>query len=303
MISIAITLWSIVAIGLLLGAYAYLIEPRKLQVTRKTVTIPHLPAPLEGFTIAHLSDLHCRPGSVNDIVARRAVQLAAESDADIIVITGDLAHGGDNLPEAIEVLRPLQHRDNVFVVLGNHDINWTHENLISRAEEIHSNWLQWVQALDDLGVTLLENECRVLEVNGCKVAIAGIGDTCSGRQDFATALDGVGEVDLRLLLNHSPDVLDFPEVDWADLVLCGHTHGGQWRLPGIGTLWAPVWRDFRRSAGLLRCGRTQCYVSRGVGSAVEIRINCPPELALLTLKRGPAGGRPCRRYPRPAAGA
>ncbi len=299
MISLAIALWAIVGIGILLALYGHFIEPRRLRLTCKAITIPNLREELEGLTIVHLSDFHCSPHSTNLSVAQQAVQLAVECDPDLIVVTGDLAHGSGNLECGLELLRSLHARYGVFVVLGNHDIDWTLDNLIAHPDVVHHGWERWVQAVEGLDATLLENDHRVVWINGRRVGIVGLGDACSQRQDFNLALNGIGDVDLRLLLNHSPDILDAPQSDWADLTLCGHTHGGQWQLPGLGTLWAPVWRDFRRSAGLLRCGDTQCYVSRGVGSAVQIRINCPPEVVLITLKRGPARGRPCRRYGEP----
>ncbi|MEI6502766.1 MAG: hypothetical protein WCP21_17290 [Armatimonadota bacterium] len=128
------------------------------------------------------------------------------------------------------------------------------------------------------------------------MVICGTGDASCGYDDLPRALHDGPRGALHLLLSHSPDIMDEAQADWADLVLCGHTHGGQAKLPWLGTLWAPVWRDRRRSEGLFRVGDALCYVTRGVHGGIRTRFLCPPELTLLTLTAGP--GDPVRELPR-----
>ena len=116
--------------------------------------------------------------------------------------------------------------------------------------------------------------------------VAGVDAFMYGRDDAATALAGTAGADAVVMLAHTPDMLDDPNVRRSDLVLCGHTHGGQFQLPGIGSPWAPVWRDRRRASGLLRAGEALCHVTRGVASATRARFNCRPEVTILTLIRG-----------------
>jgi uncharacterized protein len=147
---------------------------------------------------------------------------------------------------------------------------------------------EWRQTIESAGVKVLHNESTVLELKGRRVVIAGVGDPSCGWDDLPQALSGNPSGEVHLMLVHSPDLLDEPATDWADLVLCGHTHGGQMTLPGIGSPWAPVWRDRRRSEGLIKVGEALCYVSRGVGAGIRTRFRCPPEVCQLTLTAGAA---------------
>jgi len=166
-------------------------------------------------------------------------------------------------------------------VLGNHDWNCTLTTYLFGDEEPNPTVQDWQQAL-------LENNSCLLPLKGHTVAIVGVGDPSCGRDDIETALEGVGPADLKIMLAHSPDALDLPGADWADLLLAGHTHGGQCRLPGLGSPWAPVWRLRQRSSGLMRSGQTLAYVSRGIGAGMEARFLCPPEVCVLTLRQGAA---------------
>lgn len=296
MIAIAIALWAALAIALAFIYYVRYVEPMRIGLTRVEVPLEGLPEALENLTIAHLSDFHLRPTRTSERICRQAIEVASRTDADLVVITGDLTDGYDLLDLCVARLVGLSAPLGVWAVLGNHD-DYCYGESVVRAPEPPTEDERRV-ALGSLGIRLLVNETTLLGLGDVVVALVGIGDISAGRDDLPRALEGAKASDLVILLSHSPDILDEPEVEAADLVLCGHTHGGQLTLPGIGSPWAPVWRDRRRSAGLMRAGRQMCYVTRGVASATQARFRCAPEVALLVLRRGaPEGVRavPVRR--------
>lgn len=303
MVAWAIVLWSLVV--LLAGAVAYgmFYEARRLSVERLSVHLPALPTGLRGLRIVHISDLHARPDKFFAPLYERLVEEVNRAEADLVLVSGDLAAGADNMPFAARLLSRMTSRHGLFVTLGNHDVNVTMERWLQGLEEgFDVEALR--QVLADHGVRLLHNETVVLEIAGCRVALVGLGDASCGLDDLPSATGEFADADLVIVVEHSPDILDRPGIEVADLVLCGHTHGGQMMIPRRGTIWAPVWRDRRRGAGLLACGDVACHVTRGVGVTWPMRIACPPQLAILELDRGPLNGLcvpPALRRPRARA--
>lgn len=289
MLAWAIVLWGLVV--LLAGAVAYgvLYEARRLSVERLSVLLPALPPGLRGLRIIHISDLHARPSRFLAPLFERLVEEVNRADADLVLVSGDLAAGADNMPFAARLLSRMTSRHGLFVTLGNHDVNVTMERWLQGLEEgFDVEALRRILA--DEGIRLLHNEAVVLEIAGYHVALIGLGDASCGLDDPPSVAGPVVDADLVIAVEHSPDILDRPGIEVADLVLCGHTHGGQMMIPGRGTIWAPVWRDRRRGAGLLACGDVACHVTRGVGVTWPMRIACPPQLAVLELDRGPLNG-------------
>lgn len=284
MIAIAAILWALV-----LGAFAFIyyvrcVEPARIVVTERTLHFPDLPEALRGLRIAHLSDFHCQRDRDIERSSRVAVSLAMARQADLIAISGDLFDTCDEAAECAHQLAGLQAPLGVWAVPGNHDR--AHGDPFSTFEAPPEDIATLRSALQALGIRLLANEAELLSVHGATIAIAGSDEYAFGRDDIAAALEGTDAADLVILLCHTPDLLDDPRAGDADLILCGHTHGAQIQLPGIGAPWAPVWRDRRRAAGLLSANGQLCYVSRGVASATRARLNCLPEVAILTLERG-----------------
>jgi len=214
---------------------------------------------------------------------------------DLICLTGDLVTQSDHMPSAVSLLRGLSASLGVFLVLGNHDCNATAEHMLYGEDPDECADEHWRAALAGLPVRLLNNESAAVEKGGVRLVVAGIGDSTAGWDDLAATVAGAPVGELHVLLAHSPDVLDEPEATWADLVLCGHTHGGQLVLPGLGAAWAPVWRLRHRASGLWRLNSTVAFITRGVGSGLRARINCPPQIAVLRLVRGSAEAIPQTR--------
>lgn len=296
MLTIAL-LWLLVLLTIAFIYYSHYIEPRRLRLSRWRISIPRLPAELEGLKIVHLSDLHIRsenkPFPLE--VGRRAVQMALAQKPDLVCLTGDLGQASRFMTSAAEVLRPLADTP-AWVVMGNHDHDKMLESEFSGPPEERLTTAQWRAVAEQAGLRVLLNQHAQCELRGVPVVVAGTGDASCGWDDLPATLSGEPRAALHLLLSHSPDIMDDPHSDWADLVLCGHTHGGQAKLPGLGTPWAPVWRDRRRSEGLFRVGEALCFVSRGVGAGIRTRFLCPPEVVELTLTAH--DGDRVRRLPR-----
>lgn len=290
-------LWILALGAVVFVYYSHWVEPRRLGVTRVRVSIPRLPAALEGLRIVHLADLHIKsPEKPFPLqMARRAVELALSLQPDLVCLTGDLGQASRFMTLAAELLQPLSTAP-VFVVMGNHDHDKMLDSEYLGPPLQRLNTQQWRETAQQAGLRVLLNEHEPLLLRGEPVVICGAGDASCGFDDLPRALHSDPQGALHLLLSHSPDIMDEPAADWADLVLCGHTHGGQAKLPGIGSVWAPVWRDRRRSEGLFRVGEALCYVTRGVAAGIRTRFLCPPEIAELTLTAGP--GERIRELPR-----
>lgn len=254
---------------------ALLIEPGWVKVTRPTIRLPRLPAAWDGVRIAQLTDIHVgRLVSLDD--AREAVDLANGLGADLIVLTGDYVSRADAITLAlVEVLRNLRAPEGVFAVLGNHDY-WT-----DRAN--------MVRTIEQAGIEVLVNEHRSLRRGPAELCIAGVDDFWSvdPGPDLAAALRDVPESACRVLLAHNPDyVEELTGQPRVDLVLSGHTHGGQVNLPFLGPPKLPI-RHRKYAAGLVAGPHCPVYVSRGIGMVeVPVRFRCRPELPLITLRRG-----------------
>lgn len=301
MILAAALLWILAALVAGLSLWGLVIEPQRLQVSRLSLPLPRLPEELRGLTIGHLSDTHLRGRPDSRRLAERACAALMAQRPDLVCLSGDLANHAAHMQEGVEILPLLSAPLGVFMVLGNHDCDATMEDYLAGNPSCDAAQQAWRQALASTDVILLDNESRALPVRGKYVVIAGIGDLSAGQDDLPAALAGAPPGDLHLLLCHTPDAVDLPEATWADLILVGHTHGGQLQVPYFGSIWAPVWRLRERASGLLRLGHTLLFVNRGVSSAFPARINCRPQVAILELVPGSADHIPeTRRMPHPA---
>jgi hypothetical protein len=262
------------AAGLVQVARRAFAEPHLLSIERHEVALKRLPRALDGLRVVQLSDIHngpfTGPGQIE-----RAVDEANRLDADIVALTGDyVSHEREYAAPCAEILGRLRARCGVFAVLGNHD-HWVDAPLITdlfRAE----------------GIKVLVNEGMRFEHPqrpGSHFWLAGVDDTMTGQEDLPLALAGSRSDELKLLLAHNPLVLRRAAREGVDLILAGHTHGGQvtWRSE-TSRSGRPRRRLLR---GLGRQGDTQIYVSRGLGTVVlPVRYGCPPEVTLLELKSG-----------------
>ena len=250
------------------GAYGALYERDAIGLTSVEVPVADLPPGLAGLRIGLMTDVHrSRWVSAEDVTA--AVTLLLAAAPDLIVLGGDYVTWGDPafVGPAAEALSALSAPHGVFGILGNHDSD-----------------REMADALSDKRVQMLKDARTRLTINGEPLHLAGLRYWTRRPADVASVLRGAtGTV---VLLAHDPRRLRDAAALNVPLVLSGHTHGGQVVLPGIGPLAA---RRFPIVSGIGRQGRTSIFVSRGVGTVyVPIRINCPPEVALVTLTPDPA---------------
>jgi predicted MPP superfamily phosphohydrolase len=257
------------AAGVAQAARAALSEPFLITVEHQPVVLNKLPPALNGFKVVQLSDLHHSPFTGTEQI-ERAIEMANRLQPDIIALTGDyISHDRSYAAACAEMVGRLQARYGVYAVLGNHD-HWTDAALITdlfRAEGIH----------------VLVNEGLRFAHGDASFWLAGVDDTMVGLEDLPLALAGSIESEMKLLLAHNPIILRRAARAGVDLVLSGHTHGGQvaWR-PEKNLSGRPRRRLLK---GLGRRGQTQIYVTRGLGTVVlPIRYGCPPEVSLIELR-------------------
>jgi predicted MPP superfamily phosphohydrolase len=294
--------WARLALGAVAAGaagigYAAGIERR--HWTLREVTLPVLAEGTRPVKVLHVSDLHITPGQRSK---QRWVAALAELEPDLVVNTGDnLAHPRA-VPTALAALGPLLDRPGLFVFGSNDYFGPTFKNparyLWKSTKRNRGEALPW----RDLRAALLErgwldatHARHTVTAGGLTIAAAGVDDPHI-RHDHYERIAGPPSAssDLRLGLTHSPEprVLDAFAADGYDLVLAGHTHGGQLRLPGYGAIVTNCGLDRSRARGASRWGAHMwLHVSAGLGTSptAPVRFACPPEASLLTLVPRPTG--------------
>jgi len=252
------------------------------QINRVEVPLNRLPHGFDGFTIAQLSDFHYDDHfSITPI--RKAVEMVNGLHPDLIALTGDFVtvpwlDGAPGIRKKFaqtaepcaELLQGLKAPAGTFAVLGNHDAD--------------SDPARVTRALHDHHIPVLTNRCVPLERRQDRIWLAGVDDVLEGRPDIGLALAGIPSTECTVLLAHEPDFADESSLTPVDLQLSGHSHGGQIWIPGIGAPWLPpLGRRYPRA--LYKVGDLTLYTNIGIGTIrAPIRLNCPPEITLITLK-------------------
>lgn len=252
-------------------------EASQIRVRRQTVAVRNLPKRFEGTTVGILTDLHHGPFVSLDFV-RRAVTVANGLAPDLFALLGDFAHKGththEQLPPCMAELAKLSAPLGVFAVPGNHDMG--KDGAIYR--EVMAATPQ---------VTDLQNRAVPVTRDGETLWLTGVDDLWWGKPDLAAAMKHVPAGAAVVLLSHNPDFAEEKPDPRVGLVLSGHTHGGQGYVPGLGPLWLPSRYGRKYCGGLVDGPASPVFVSRGLGEAgVPLRLNCPPEINVLTLAAG-----------------
>lgn len=266
-----------------LAVYSTGIERHWLEVTRTDIHLPGLAAEFEGMRIAQVSDIHMDEYT-EPLFLRHVVDVVNKLRPDAILLTGDyvsngLATRGFEIGAAwhcANILTGLECRQ-IYGVLGNHDVKVGAEQVTAA---LHAN-----------GIRVLTNAYAPLERGGARIWLAGVDDPVEGdpKPDLAIPVS-IRDMPHEpiVLMCHAPDYVDellrHPAGKSVGLVLSGHTHGGQIRLPLVGALQLP---DLGRKyvEGWFRLGGLQLYVNRGIGTVgVPFRLDCPPEVTLFTLR-------------------
>lgn len=260
----------------LIGSYPTLIERNIVHISHYRIPVPDLPLSFQGFTIAHLTDLHLGL-LVSPAFIRGVVERTNQLKPDLIVCTGDFVHRRNTTKE-IDIVWPivsqLAARNGVLSVLGNHD----HAADFQRS-------LYWLERTGQN----LRHRCQAIVRGKDRIVFGGAGDYWEDELGIDEVFSSSGEGECRILLSHNPDSVDTYFKTPVSLVLCGHTHGGQIVLPFVGPPVLPV-ENKRYRSGLIATEKAHLFISRGIGWALyPVRFNCPPEIALLELVRAGRG--------------
>jgi len=259
-----------------------LVEANRPYVRKLDIPLDRLPQAFDGLTIVQLSDFHYDE-TFSATAIRHAVQIVNSLGPDLVVLTGDFVTSPSFSNRSHEVsrqaaqaadpcatlLRGLTARLGKVAVLGNHDL-MTNAGLVT-------------DALQSQGIPVLRNRSVPLERAGARIWLSGT-DSCPPARHLDVTLNGVPRGEASILLVHEPDIADAVSKYRVDLQLSGHSHGGQIRLPVIGPVYLP--RFGRKYPwGLRKIGSLTLYTNAGIGTlGVPMRLNCPPEVTLFTLR-------------------
>lgn len=278
--------WILILIGWggsLLTLYGALIEPRRISVNKKIIQNEALPP----LVIAILSDLHLG-AYLSQKTLKKAVARIAVLEPDFIFLPGDFLDNHRSSTAGLKLLRALPDIAPTYAVTGNHDAGCFHTfwrqrpyATVNRSDEVE-------KALTALGICVLRNAHRLHTVEGEEFAIAGIDDVLSGHGsgDLEQTLQDIPNDIPVLLLSHNPDIILQKSSKRCSIIVSGHTHGGQLRLPFIGPI-VPIPDTLGRrfAQGVFPMGKTTLVISRGLGSSgMRARLFCPPEILLIRNK-------------------
>ena len=265
------------------AADAVLVEPMRPIVVRKEIYLKRWPARMDGFNIALLSDFHYDPiFSIHPI--QSAVEMVNQARPDLVLLTGDFvtspffgnrSRGLANAEACAQLLQKLQAVHGLWAVMGNHDAA--------------AGTAQVTAALQGAGVTVLSNAAAPIEHDGGRFWLAGVADVLESSADLHSALQPVPPDEAVILMAHEPDYADYVARYPVDFQLSGHSHGGQIRLPLLPPLYLPpLGRKYIN--GMYSIRELSLYTNVGLGTInLPVRLNCPPEVTLITVRRGQAG--------------
>jgi predicted MPP superfamily phosphohydrolase len=248
----------------------------RIAVRTNEVALAHLPPAFHGFTLLQISDLHV---DMNDRVAGDIAEVVRGLDYDLCVLTGDFrASTAGPIEPTLDGMRRIRTvlKETILGVLGNHDS------------------VRMLPALEAMGMRLLMNESIAIERDGATIHVAGVDDAHYYRVDnidkAASAIDADG---VSILLSHTPEIYRQAAHAGFDLMLSGHTHGGQICLPGGVPVFLDAKLPRRYGRGAWRHQGMQGYTSAGAGTSIlDARLNCPPEVTLHRLVRGTPSAAP-----------
>jgi uncharacterized protein len=283
----------VTAAGAAIGAAAVaaegtLFEANRPQLVSIEIPLSRLSESWDGFRIAQLSDLHY-DDHFSAVPLRKAIEIVNQAQPDLVVLTGDFvtapirkgrlarAQAATTIEPCAQLLSQLRAPSGVLAALGNHDLD--------------TNAAHIIDVLQSRAIPVLRNRSIPLERGGKRLWFAGVDDVLKGKPRLELALSGIPAAEPVVLLAHEPDWADNVARHAVDLQLSGHSHGGQVRLPLVG---APFLPELGRKYpwGLRRIDSLVLYTNTGIGTIrIPMRLNCPPEVTLITLRAAPGSER------------
>ena len=246
-----------------------------IEVSRHEVIVPALPPAFDGYRIAFLTDTHVASFMRRNFYREVVAQVNA-FEPDLVLLGGDFVTWERHIPLMAEVLlTDLRAGDGIYAVLGNHDY-WANPKAVT-------------EAMTARGVKFIVNRSVALTRGTETISLLGIDEVYRGEPDLDAAFANVDPARPCLGLSHHPDIVDTLGGRKLDLLVCGHTHGGQIRFPFFGSVIVPSKHEARYASGFQRVGDVLMYVSRGVGAIPPLRILCRPEVATFTLRMNQGG--------------
>lgn len=249
-----------------------LLEPFLVETENVTIASPELPESFDCKRIVFVSDIHYglyfSRERLNELVRR-----INNMNPDLVLFGGDyIGNGRSEIRESFQGLAPINAPLGKYGVLGNHDY-WIDDRLTIREMALAN-----ITPLDNSGVWVYSG--------GERIRVGGVGDLWHDKPNYLPAIEGVNDSDYVILLSHNPDYAEELPAGKVDLVLSGHTHGGQVTFFGIFVPYTNSAYGQRYRGGLVDNGKTRVYVSRGIGTVVlPVRFFSRPEITVLTLKK------------------
>jgi predicted MPP superfamily phosphohydrolase len=273
---IRVTALSLLLLLLGVGVWSFFIEPNRLVIHEETIQIDNWPKELSGLRIAIISDIHTGAPFVNDNKLREIVARTNQLNPDLVVLLGDYMspnswHSHRVEPEVTAAgLKDLRAPLGVYSVLGNHD--WWYNGNKVRA------------AFEQNGIRVLENETSEIKWRNSSFWVVGLADLWTRPQRIHETLNKVPEGSTIVAITHNPDI--FPSLPRnVQILLAGHTHGGQVNFPIIGRPIEPSDFGQRYAAGHVFEDGHHLFVTTGIGTSIlPIRFRVPPEIVLLTIR-------------------
>lgn len=254
---------------------AFAIEPRWLRFHRTEIPIEGLPVEFDGYRIGLMSDTHI-PRSIDKPFLQRACRELMRFRPDVVALPGDFVEqprGVRDVPRLSGFFDLLSAPDGVLGTLGNHD-HWVD------AHEVRS------RIAEDTPITLIEGRSIAIRRGASKIFIGGVDDLWCGSTDIDHAFQGADERSPRILLSHNPDLAERSTSSCrVELMLSGHTHGGQIRIPFGPALHTPSRYGDRFARGLVQGKKYRVFVTQGVCSVRGVRFCCRPEVCGIVLRR------------------
>jgi predicted MPP superfamily phosphohydrolase len=237
-------------------------------VEKIDIEIENLHEDFNGTKIVHLTDFHSFGFNERE---KRVIEIVREINPDFVFITGDFVDSKTkDFDACARFWQELgkQYDGRIFGVLGNHDLN------------------SLEKLLEQSNIVILNNENKKIFQGSDYIYLIGVNDPDTHRDNLEKAMLSVEDDSFRILLAHSPDIIKDIENKEIDLVLVGHTHGGQVKIPFITPFWIPTENHGKFASGLFEIDNTYMYVNKGIGmTALQIRFNCAPEIAIIELKK------------------